>query len=95
MIFLFDLVSDPNVTENLADVNKTVMKLTMKKIRSIMKSGKVVKPYIQYMKEKVCPTILMPLLVWVDARLSDDKCFSMFNLPKKTFALKLPKTCLE
>ena len=55
MIFLFDLESDPNETENLADVNKPIMKLLMKKIRIIMNSGKVVKPDTPFLREKSLP----------------------------------------
>ena len=55
LIFLFDLESDPNETENLADLNKTIMKLLMKKIRTIMNSGKVVKPDTPFLMEKSLP----------------------------------------
>ena len=44
LLYLFDLESDPNEKVNLANENKTVLKLLMMKIRTIMKSGNVFKP---------------------------------------------------
>ena len=55
LLYLFNLDTDPNETVNLAHENKQVMKILMKKIRRIMKSGKVVKPDTPFLRERSNP----------------------------------------
>jgi len=55
LLYLFNLETDPNETVNLVYENKHVMKLLMKKIRRIMKSGKMVRPDIPFLRERSNP----------------------------------------
>jgi len=55
LLYLFNLETDPNETVNLAGENKKVMKILMKKVRRIMKSGKVVKPDTPFLRERSNP----------------------------------------
>lgn len=55
LLYLFNLENDPNETVNLAHENKQVIKILMKKIRRIMKSGNVVKPDTPFLREKGNP----------------------------------------
>ena len=55
LLYLFNLETDPNETANLAHENKEVMKILMKKIRRILKSGKVVKPDTPFLRERSNP----------------------------------------
>ena len=55
LLYLFNLETDPNETVNLAGDNKKVMKILMKKVRRIMKSGKVVKPDTPFLRERSNP----------------------------------------
>ena len=55
MLYLFNLETDPNETVNLAGDNKEVMKILMKKVRRMMKSGKVVKPDTPFLRESSNP----------------------------------------
>ena len=43
-MFLFNLEADPNETVNLADVNKSVLTVLMKRIRKLMNRDDYVKP---------------------------------------------------
>ena len=55
LLYLFNLETDPNETVNLAHDNKKVMKMLMKKIKKIMKSGKVVRPDTPFLRERSNP----------------------------------------
>ena len=55
LLYLFDLDTDPNETVNLSHENKQVMKILMKKVRRIMKSGKMVKPDTPFLRERSNP----------------------------------------
>ena len=55
LLYLFNLETDPSETVNLAHENKQVMKILMKKIRRIMKSGEVVKPDTPFLRERSNP----------------------------------------
>ena len=55
LLYLFNLETDPNETANLAHENKEVMKILMKKIRRIMRSGKVARPDTPFKREKSNP----------------------------------------
>ena len=55
LLYLFNLETDPNETANLAHENKEVMKILMKKIRRIMRSGKVAKPDTPFKRDKSNP----------------------------------------
>jgi len=55
LLYLFNLETDPYETVNLAHDNKKVMKIMMKKIRRIMKSGQVMRPDTPFLRERSNP----------------------------------------
>ena len=55
LVFLFDLEKDPNETMNLAKTERKVTKRMMKKIRTLIRSGEVVKPDTPFLRERSLP----------------------------------------
>ena len=51
-MFLFNLEADPNETVNLADVNKSVLTVLMKRIRKLMNRDDYVKPDTPYLRKR-------------------------------------------
>ena len=56
LLFLFNLKTDPNETSNLVRKYPKVLKMMMKKVRRIMRSGQVEAPDIPNLKTKSRPT---------------------------------------
>ena len=55
LLYLFDLDKDPNETVNLAQDERKVLKKLMKKVRTMIRSGEVVRPDTPFSRERSLP----------------------------------------
>ena len=55
LLFLFDLENDPNETINLARTETRQLKKLMKKVRTMIRSGEVVRPDTPFSRERSLP----------------------------------------